>query len=298
MPCYRPVSVFKPLAGGSVSFKEVRNCREIKIKCGQCIGCRIDKRDMWAVRCYAESKCHENNSFITLTYDEEHFPQHGSLSYRDWQLFAHRMRKKLGPFRFFVCGEYGEELSRPHFHALVFGLDFADKFKCNSVFSVDTVYRSPTLEKLWPFGFSTIGSVTFESARYCAAYICKKRSATNSGDYYSRVDPSTGEIVQLEPEFARMSLKPGIGAVWLERYWRDIYATGHGGVVINGTKHRAPVYFDKRMKDSADSLTYEEYRLSQELEAQKYALDNTPARLAVREAVAIGKRNFDNQRKL
>lgn len=298
MPCYRPVQCFKPLAGGAVSFTEIGDSRSIQIRCGQCIGCRIDKRDMWAVRCYAESKCHDFNSFVTLTYDEDHYPLHGSLNYRHVQLFMKRVRRKLGPFRFFVAGEYGDELSRPHYHALLFGLDFADKYKCNSVYSRDNdVFRSATLEKLWPFGFSTIGSVTYESARYCAAYICKKRSASNSGDYYSRVDPSTGEIVWLTPEFAHMSLKPGIGAVWLEKYWKDVYVTGHKAVVINGSKHRAPSYFDKRMLE-IDSLVYEEHRLSLELEAQKYALDNTPDRLAVREAVAIGKREFDKQRSL
>lgn len=293
MPCYRPVSCYKPLAGGSVSFKEVADSREIKVRCGHCIGCRIDKRDMWAVRCYAESKCHEKNCFITLTYDEEHYPQYGSLNYRHFQLFMYRMRRKFGPMRFFMCGEYGEELSRPHFHALLFGFDFADKYKCNSVYARDTVYRSESLEKLWPNGFSTIGSVTFESARYCAAYICKKHSDNTK---YERVVPETGEIVQLEKEFAHMSLKPGIGAKWLEKYWRDIYSTGNKGLAINGRFHRPPVYFDSRMADSIDGLAYEEYRLSRELEAQKYALDNTPDRLVVREKVALAKERFNKER--
>lgn len=297
MPCYRPVVCFKPLDGGAVSFKEVGNSREIQIKCGQCIGCRIDKRDMWAVRCYAESKCHEHNAFITLTYDENNFPMHGSLNYRHFQLFAHRLRKKVGPFRFFMCGEYGAELERPHYHALLFGLDFHDKYKCNSIFSSETVYRSPTLEKLWPFGFSTIGTVTYESARYCAAYITKKRTGIGADEFYKRVDPATGEIVDLTPEFAHMSLKPGIGAAWLEKYWRDIYATGHKAVVINGGKHKAPVYFDQKMWD-IDPVLMEDYRLTQELEAQKYALDNTRDRLQVREIVAHAKRDFDKQRQL
>lgn len=134
MSCYRPITAFKPADGGPVLFVERKDTREIKIRCGQCIGCRIDKRDAWAVRCYAESKMHKANTFVTFTYDDDHLPV-GGLKYRDFQLMLKRLREKLGPFRFFMCGEYGEQFRRPHYHALFFGLDFPDKLKCNSVYS-------------------------------------------------------------------------------------------------------------------------------------------------------------------
>lgn len=290
MPCFRPITCFKPLAGGGpVSFTEVKDSREIQIKCGQCIGCRIMKRDMWAVRCYAESKTHDANCFVTLTYDEEHLPKYGSLNYRDFQLFMKRFRKKCGPVRFFMSGEYGEQKQRPHYHALFFGHDFPDKFRANSVYSsAGPLYRSPTLDALWGKGFATIGEVTFASARYTAAYICKKHS---DDEKYRFVDRETGEFVYVEKEFARMSLRPGIGAAWLEMYWRDIYRTGHRAVVINGRKHKAPTYFDARMKETMPVMM-EDYLTEQELEVQRYALDNTPARLAQREQVALAKEKF------
>lgn len=294
MACYRPAVAWKPLEGGAISFREIKNAREIKIKCGQCIGCRIERQEMWAIRCFAESKMHEKNSFITLTYSEENYPQYGSLRYADFQKFAKRLRRRVGPFRFFMCGEYGEELQRPHYHALLFGLDFADKCKCNSIRSSHDIYRSETLEKLWPFGFSSIGEVNYATARYCATYAVKKINGDRAKDHYARVVTETGEIVQIEPEFAQMSLKPGIGFAWLERYWRDLY-TVHDAVIVDGKKKRIPRYFDKKMDDLVPLLMDDtEFRRFQN--AEKFADDNTRERLEVREQVEIARRNFNQER--
>ena len=122
MACYKPIEAFKDLAGGPVRFHEFKNSRRVQLKCGQCIGCRLERQEMWAVRCYAESRCHARNSFITLTYSPENYPMHGSLTYQDFQKFMYRLRRKYGPVRFFMAGEYGEQLERPHYHALLFGL--------------------------------------------------------------------------------------------------------------------------------------------------------------------------------
>lgn len=293
MACYRPITAWKP-EDGPILFAERKDCREIQIKCGSCIGCRIERREAWAVRCVAESKMHEVNSFVTLTYDDAHMPQNGSLNYRDFQLFMKRLRRKVGPVRFFMCGEYGAELMRPHYHALFFGLNFgADRVKCNSLRSSADIYRSETLEQLWPYGFSSIGDVTYASARYCATYTVKKITGQRAVDHYSRVVPSTGEIVQLEPEFGRMSLKPGIGESWLRKYWRDLYDV-HDAFIIEGRKVKVPRYFDLKMDSIApvlmDSVEYARY-LKCKIE------DNTAARLAAREKVAIAKANFEIEKR-
>ena len=121
MTCYRPFVAYAPLDGGALCFVERKDCREVKLACGQCIGCRIAKREAWAIRCVCESQMHLDNCFLTLTYDEESLPQYGSLEYRHVQLFFKRLRKKIGAFRYFVCGEYGPHGDRPHYHALIFG---------------------------------------------------------------------------------------------------------------------------------------------------------------------------------
>lgn len=296
MPCYRPVTAFKPAAGGPVSFSEVKDSREIKVKCGQCIGCRLERQQMWAIRCMVEAKCHERNSFVTLTYNEENYPQHGSLNYRHVQLFLKRLRKRCGPFRYFVAGEYGEELNRPHYHALLFGLDFSDKSRCNSICSLHPIYRSSTLEELWKHGFSSIGDVTFSSARYVATYCVKKINGPLAEDHYKRVIPETGEIVDLEPEFAHMSLKPGIGAKWLEAYWRDLYVTGHNAVIVDGKKKAIPRYFDKLM-EKLDPALMEEVDFDRFKRAEIHASDNTRDRLAVREQVEHARMAFEKQKR-
>lgn len=296
MSCYRPVTAWKP-SDGPIVFSEKKDCREIKIACGQCIGCRIAKRDAWAVRCLCEAQLSTDNMFLTLTYDDAHYPQYGSLNYRDFQLFAKRMRKQCGPFRFFVAGEYGEELSRPHYHALVFGLRLSDLVKCNSIRSSCDIYRSETLEKLWPLGFSSVGDVTLASARYTAAYICKKITGDLADSHYSRVVPSTGEIVQLEPEFARMSLRPGIGAMWLEKYWRDLYMTGHNAVIVDGKRKKIPRYFDDYLAENIAPLVMDDVEYQRFLKADSMRDEFTPARLEAREKVELARVKFEKERR-
>jgi len=295
MACYRPITCWKPLDGGPVSFSEKKDCREIAIKCGQCIGCRIDKREEWAVRCYAESKMHKSNCFVTLTYSDDNIPPLYSLNYRDFQLFMYRLRQKCGPVRFFMCGEYGEQLGRPHYHALFFGLDFADKRKSNSVYSDFDLYESETLTKLWDKGHSTIGELTYESARYCAVYATKKIVGDKAEDHYFTVDERTGECGLRVPEFARMSLKPGIGEAWLRKYWPDLYVTGHNAVLVNGSRKKIPRFFDKKMDEIAPLLMDDvEYKRFKEVNHE----NNTRERLAVRENCAKAKERFNLERKM
>ena len=148
---------------------------EIWLPCGQCIGCRLQRSREWAARCVFEASRHEHNSFITLTYAPECLPEDGSLHYEHFQKFIKRLRKRLWRYeddlkvRFFMCGEYGEQFSRPHYHAIIFGYDFPDKvfWSRNNGYPL---YRSRMLEELWPFGYCTVGDVTFESAAYVARY--------------------------------------------------------------------------------------------------------------------------------
>lgn len=295
MSCYKPITAFKPADGGPLSFSEKKDHREIKIPCGQCIGCRIRRREEWALRCYCESKMHKSNLFVTLTYDDAHMPCDGSLNYRHYQLFMKRMRKEFGSFRFFMCGEYGENTGRPHYHALFFGLDLDDKRKCNSVYSRDDIYESEKLNALWGKGGCRIGEVTYASARYCAAYAVKKVTGERAEDHYARVNPYTGELYWLTPEFAHMSLKPGIGFPWLEKYWKDIYTTGHNALLVNGSKKPVPRYFDAKLEEiAADVLDRAKY--DRFVEAMKHTEHNTADRLAVRNEVAERRYDFNKQR--
>ena len=262
------------------------------LPCGRCIGCRLERSRQWAVRILHETKSHDQNCFLTLTFDEEHCPRNRSLDYSVFQKFMKRLRKEFSGkrVRFFMCGEYGEQFDRPHFHACVFGVDFDDKVLIRGERgSVDALYRSGRLERLWPFGFSSIGRVTFESAAYVARYCVKKVNGDLAKDHYSMVDLETGEIYEKTPEFAHMSLKPGIGALWLEKFQSDVYPRDY--VVVRGHESKPPRYYDARFK-KVNPDKFEEICFKRELDARKRLDNNTPERLAVREEVAKARSNL------
>jgi len=235
-----------------------------------------------------EAQLHENNCFITLTYDDTHLPSDQSLHYKDFQLFLKRFRKSLkgAKIRYYMAGEYGENYGRPHFHACIFGYDFHDKKLWKRTSSGSLIYRSEHLETLWPFGYSSIGDVNFESAAYVARYIMKKQTGKDSEKHYQYTSLETGEIVQMTPEFNKMSLKPGIGYEWYQKYRSDVYP--HDYVVIRGKKVRPPKFYDKKYKTDYpyeyDSLIY-----ARENRAKLNSADNTPDRLAVKEQVTKAK---------
>ena len=191
---------------------------------------------------------HPHNTcwFLTLTYANEHMPVNHELNHRDWQLFAKKTRQKLGPFRFFMCGEYGDGLKRPHYHAAIFGLEIPDATLFSETKKSKT-YTSYTLEKLWGKGYISLGELSYQSAGYVASYVTKKINGEAAKAHYARIDPETGEIHERKPEYARMSLKPGIGAAWFHKYYKDI--TPEGEVLDSKRKHRkAPKYYDKLLK--------------------------------------------------
>ena len=258
----------------------------LTIPCRQCVGCRLERSRIWAVRVMHEAQLYSENSYITLTYAPEHLKS-PSLEYEDFQLFMKRLRKRFTgkTIRFYMCGEYGEQNRRPHFHACIFNLDFQDKVfhKTENGFPV---YTSPTLSQLWPFGFSTVGSLTFRSAAYVARYIMKKQTGDGAVFHYlsDEVDPETGEITPLTPEFNKMSLKPGIGQKWIEKYMDDVYP--HDYVVINGHKTRPPAYYDQQYQKVKGLSAAAELEIERFERALKHEENNTPERLAVREKIS------------
>lgn len=218
------------------------------------------------------------SSFCTFTYDDAH--DSPGLRYRDYQAFMYRLRQRVGPTRFFCAGEYGEQSGRAHFHAVLFGRDFRDGPQVGK-----DLYSSVTLEKCWPHGFVSVGSVTYQSAAYVAGYCLKKVSGPKAEAYYTRCDWKTGEIVSVPPEMARMSLKPGIGFHWFQKFWREVYGPRDGCVLPGGKVVAPPRYYDKLLENLNYGLS-EEVFYNRYLTAEGFAADCTPARLAVREHVA------------
>lgn len=283
MACFHPLKAVK--VDGRIVFVASGQLYTLQLPCGQCVGCRMERSRQWAVRCMHEASLHDENCFVTLTYDDDHLPADKSLHYRHFQLFNKRLRQHFEPktIRFYMAGEYGEKFGRPHFHSCYFGLQFPDRRLHQKTSSGSMIYTSKILESLWPFGFSSIGDLNFQSAAYVARYVMKKMTGPLAKDHYEWIDPETGQIHCRTPEFNRMSLKPGIGADWIEKYKDDVYPNDY--VVVRGKKCKPPRYYDTKLEkiDPIEFLTVKEQR---KLDALKRASDNTPARLLVREEVA------------
>ena len=255
---------------------------------GRCVGCRLERSRQWAVRCMHEASLYDFNSFVTLTYDNEHLPEYNSLDYKHFQDFMKRLRKRFSgtTIRFYMCGEYGDESLRPHYHACLFNCFFPDRRRRPGSNSGAILYTSEILSKLWPFGLSSIGDVTFESAAYVARYVLKKVTGDDADSHYRSIDPLTGEVSVRVPEFAHMSLKPGIGAGWFDKFGSDVFP--HDFVVSRGTEAKPPRFYDKLLH-LRDPSMLEDVKYSRYTRAMLRQDDNSDERLAVRETVALAK---------
>lgn len=262
MPCYHPVRMYRVKSGRNKetgkwpltpSPTEGYTDLPVDVPCGRCIGCRLEYSRSWAVRAIHEAKFHDKNAFLTLTYAPEFLPDDLSVHVDHMQKFFKRLRKSIAPatIRYMCAGEYGTRYSRPHYHIILFGYDFPDKKPFRLVHGY-TYYRSAQLEKLWPFGYSMIGDVTFESAAYVARYIMKKVKGT---------DEIKDSVYQgRHPEFMTMSRKPGIAHDWIEKYKDDVYAID-SVVVRNNIRCKPPRFYDAYL-EAVDPEAYARVRLA------------------------------------
>ena len=293
MPCFVPLKGFRA-QGGRIVFNRTQGWsdRPIDVPCGQCRGCRWDKKQEWAIRILHEAQMHEENCFITLTYDKEHLPKDLSLDVSDFQRFVRKLRDKVGQIRYFHCGEYGDENLRPHYHGIIFGYSFPDRLRFKESSSGSWLYRSDELERLWGLGFSTVGDVSYDSAAYCAAYVTKKVSQPEAADKevfaeqsrryeerYKRYDSESGETWMVKPEYATMSRRPGLGAGWLRAYKDDVYPWDE--VVVRGRKLKVPRYYDKQLREEY----LEVIKAERARRMARRSEDLTPERLRVREKI-------------
>lgn len=211
---------------------------KIQVPCGRCIGCRLDYSRMWAMRSVHEAKMHQHNCFVTLTYNDGHLPENGSLSSSYIQSWLKRFRYKYGDgIRYLMAGEYGAKTGRPHYHILFFGFDFPDKYPW-SCRRGHIYYRSPGLEELWrdansseSNGISVVGNVCFESAAYVARYVTKKVFGANAKKHYG----------DREKEFLRVSRMPGLGNEFFQKYWQDMFNLGYVVMENKGNFFKAPI---------------------------------------------------------
>lgn len=288
VPCYQPLHGWRaktvnPSGRRSIVFDRGAALVDmpVQLPCGQCIGCRLEYSRQWAIRCLHEASLHEDSIFLTLTYDDDHLPIDGSLTHRHYQLFAKRLRKHL-PFRYYMCGEYGENYGRPHYHALLFGLRFPDAER--STWS-DDVMVSETCNKLWGKGACGIGEVSFESAAYVARYTVKKVTGERAASHYESLNPLTGEIHSIAPEYCQASRRPGIGTGYYQRYKEETYRTDR--VVVRGREMLPPKFYDELLRRD-DEVQHAALKRNRE-ELARANPHNSTQRLIEREKVTTAR---------
>ena len=291
MSCVNPLKAFQCF-DKSIVFDETRKhdiVRSLNLPCGQCIGCRLERSRQWAMRCMHEAQMHEENCFITLTYNQENLPHDNSLDHSHFQRFLKRLRKSLPhkQIRFYMAGEYGSNFGRPHYHACIFGWSPTDKKLFKRTKSGSNIYTSEHLERCWslknkitgayePIGFSSVGDVTFESAAYVARYIVSKQTGKIDPNHYHWCDLQTGELKFMKPEYNRMSLRTAVGKEWYKRYKSDVYP--HDYVVVRGKKMKPPKYYDKLYQND-NPYEYDELLYKRETSAKLNPDSHDPKRL-------------------
>jgi len=293
MACSHPLQGYRSRSVGSsgkrgITFDRSKGWSDlpVAVPCGQCWRCRLERSRQWAIRCVHEASLYNENCFISLTYSDDFLPPAGTLVKKDFQDFMKRLRKRIFPrkVRFFHCGEYGENYGRPHYHACLFGYDFADKWQYKLSKSGLPLFRSPTLEALWRVGRCDIGTVTFESAAYVARYVMAKRTGTGAKSHYVSLDGATGELRPLVPEYITMSRRPGVGARWYEKFKTDVHSAD--SVVVRGRSMKPPRYYDG-LHELEDPEGFAQVALERARSRRRE--DETPERLAVLEQVAMAR---------
>ncbi len=194
-----------------------------------------------------EASGYRRNSFLTLTYDEEHLPKDGSLIKSHHQKFMKRLRRRFPEtkLKYYQCGEYGEENNRPHYHSCLFNMAFPDEILYSNNHGLP-LYTSKILEDTWERGFAICGNLDYRSAEYVSGYILKKITGTQADDHYKRYD-DRGNAYWLEPEYTTMS--NGLGSNWFKTYHGDCFPSDDMPIPGVGIVRGIPRYYEQIMED-------------------------------------------------
>lgn len=299
MPCFHPLKGYAAnpdLNEGKRGFVRNRNQaytdRLMTLPCGHCHGCRVDRTSEWAIRCMHEAQMHSDNCFLTLTYSPENLPAPPSVKKKEVQDFLLRLRTHLGhSIRYYACGEYGEKLTRPHYHMLAFGYDPPDKRFHKRSGSGAPIFVSDAMDKVWGLGHVWVGTVTQASAGYVARYVMKKITGDAAEQHYRWYDDE-GRRYDLEPEFNMMSKgrgnTGGIGESWWRKYGMTDCHNQDFIVGMDGKERPVPRFYDKLLERENPAMM-REIKTARRKRAELFAEHNTSRRHHDRELVLKSK---------
>lgn len=197
--------------------------------CGKCTFCRKKRSYELAIRCVLHASIYPQNCFLTLTYDETQPGYNNKRNYEHIQKFKKSLRRHCQyhfqkKIEIFNVHEYGKK-GKKHWHLVVFNHDFSDK-TFNRMSGQHRLYTSKQLEKLWTYGFSTIGDVSEASAMYQTQYMEKDfKNGNQSSDKKSH------------------SKHSGIGKPYFIQHYKQILRLGY--IPFGNKKIPIPRYFEK-----------------------------------------------------
>jgi hypothetical protein len=209
--------------------------------CGQCLTCRKSKSLEWIIRCKHELITNPKAVYLTLTYSPENlhksainkmnsYDRRGTLDPNDVTLFIKRLRQKYinKKLRYIYCGEYGEDRWRPHYHMVIWGINFNE-------------ISQETLVNTWGLGYvdKSNESVTTNAITYIVSYLNKKKK---SKALDKKIYTDNGRI----PPFIRMS--QGLGKEWANNKKHNWAKTGT--IAHNGNQYPIPRYYIKKLHES------------------------------------------------
>lgn len=204
-----------------------------RFPCGWCSSCRIDRREMWTDRLVHESLMSKRGSvFLTLTYNQKCLPENRSLCRKDLTNFfkklrinLHRKYKQDIKIKYYAVGEYGGKFGRPHYHAIITGLNYKlDSQVINDSWRVNG-FRA---------GFCKVKPANHSNIRYTLGYIDKQSS----------FDKKFFEKKGIESVFGTMS--KGIGYSFFQSHFFDIAKAG--GYYRKGRLRPMPRYYKTKYK--------------------------------------------------
>lgn len=209
--CLLPIRASLPEDGGRPKLDPEG---ELKLPCGKCHIC-ISKRAIdWATRVRHEISQHNENCFLTLTYNNENLCSQFTVK-SHFQKFMKRLRKKLdNKIKYMVSYEYGTKTFRPHMHAIIFGYTPANQVLERTTESGSKLYVSEEISKLWDKGYHSIGEANEKTAYYIASYALK-------GKEREIMHPDTGETITIRDSMT-VSKRPAIGADYLHKNYKQL----------------------------------------------------------------------------
>lgn len=259
----------------------------IHIPCRKCVGCRSDNAKMWAQRAINEMQLHKDNCFITLTYNNDNPLVENdplciaSLRYKHFQNFIKRLRKKLNfpKLQYLVSGEYGPKDGRAHWHAILFGFDFADK-KLVYLSKGYRHYSSDLLNKCWsiynrdthqylPIGYTDLANCDADCCNYVAQYVLKKLDIDDQLPSFDFGDGEPCQLLERVPPMVRSSRNPSIGYNWYKKYGKNAVEKGFiyrpSKDLQSVQKIRTPEYYYKKFEQDFP----EEYEIIKNCKEEK-----------------------------